>query len=410
MISIILPVIRPDKACWCIEGIAKYCDGIEYEIITEVDEQRIGCPKMVKQLAERAKYDWVMFLGDDTEPQEGFMREAVNQIPNLPDGWGMIGLNDMHWDGNRVATHWLCHKNMLELTGGEFFHTGYIHTECDRELTEIAQEHGRYIWAEQAKVEHNNSQIGKAEDDGFLQYVYSGEAWKHDLKLYLDRKEERIGFKLGVGIPIVNDMVDTLFLFSMMLMNFPDYNLYYPKSQYHPGDMAKCRNDIAKDALKDGCTHILFLDSDQVYHDQDMIQHMLNRKVDILGSKVHRRWPPFEPILQRDEKHVPDEEIFAGGLVPVDSTGHGCMMIRTKVYIDLEYPWYRLERDEYENVTCGEDIYFCRKAKEAGYEIWVDCDVNIGHLTMMEVNTDFYAMIKRLAHYNTSLKEKENGC
>ena len=243
------------------------------------------------------------------------MAEAIKHIDELPDGWGMIGLNDQTWNGNVVATHWLCHKNMLELTDGEFFHTGYHHTECDRELTEIAQEHGRYIWAEDAKIEHENYQIGTSdEQDEYHKYAYQDESLKHDHMLYLTRKEERIGYKLGVGIPLINDMVDTLFLYSMMLMEFPPYNLYYPKSMYHPGDIAKCRNDIAKNAIEDGCTHILMMDTDQVYHDQQMVHKMLAHKKDIVGAKVHRRWPPFEPILQRGGKHVDDTEIFAGGL------------------------------------------------------------------------------------------------
>ena len=407
MISVIVPVVRPEKAQRCIEAIKKHSGGITHEIVVEEDTERIGCPKMVKKLADRAFFDWVMFLGDDTIPQDGFMANAIKHIDDLPDEWGMIGLNDQVWNGNIVATHWLCHKKMLEITGGEFFHTGYYHTECDRELTEVAQEHGRYIWAEDAKIEHENYQVGTSdEQDEHHKHAYRDSAQRHDQVLYLERKEARIGFKLGVGIPLINDMVDTLFLYSMMLMNFPDYNLYYPRSNYHPGDIARCRNDIARRALEDGCTHLLFMDTDQVYHDQDLVTRLLERKKDIVGGKVHRRWPPFEPILQRGGEHVPDEEIYRGGLVPVDGTGQGCMMIRTKVYADLEYPWYKVERDEFENVTCGEDIYFCRKARKAGYDIYVDCDVNIGHLSMMEINTDFYRMMSNLVQYNQHMKEK----
>lgn len=412
MISIIVPVIRPDKAERCFAAIEEHAC-VPYEIVTEIDHDHIGCPKMVKKLTEKTKYEWVMFLGDDTIPQPGFMEEAVKQIDNLPDYWGMIGLNDQHWDGNILATHWLCHKSMLELTGGEFFHTGYHHSECDRELTDIAQENGRYIWAEDAKVEHKNAQIGNDDDekkDDYLKYVYRDDITKADHILYLERKEERLGFKLAVGIPIINEMVETLFLYSMMLMDFPSYNLYYPKSQYHPGDMAKARNDIARSALNDGCTHLIFLDTDQVYHDQDLVRTMIAHRKDIVGAKVHRRWPPFEPILNRGGEHVPDPEISRGGLVPVDATGAGCIMIRTKVFADLEYPWFKIERDKYENVTCGEDIYFCRKAKLAGYELFVDCDANIGHLTMMEVNTPFYKMMKGLAHYNSEMRKKEHEC
>lgn len=411
MISIIVPVIRPENTKRLFEAIDKHSDGIRYEIVTDEDTERIGCPRMVEKLVVRTNYDWVMFLGDDTIPQFGFMSEAVKQIDNLSCGWGMIGLNDQLWDGNIVATHWLCHKNVLDLTGGQFFHTGYRHTMCDRELTDIAQEHGCYIWATEAKIEHLNGQINKeVEQDEILKEVYSDDNQRADTLLYLKRKEERIGYKLAVGIPITDDKVDTLFLYSMMLMDFPEYNLYYPKFQYHVGDLARCRNDIARRALKDGCTHLLFMDTDQVYHDQSLVKDLLAHKKDIVGAKVHRRWPPFEPILQRDGNHVPDEEIYQGGLVEVDSTGCGCLMIRTSVFADLEYPWFKIERDDDdEEVVCGEDVHFCRKAKRAGYQVFVDCDANVGHLTTMEVNTSFYKLLQEVAHYNTSVKEKRHG-
>ena len=409
MISIVLPVIRPDKAKRCIAAIKKHAGNITYELVTAVDEDRIGCPKMVKELVKETNFDWVMFLGDDTVPEEGFMANAVAKINDLPDGWGLIGLNDGHWDGSKIATHWLAHKNMLALTDGDFFHTGYKHQFCDRELTDIARENDRYVWADDAKLEHHNGQIKREEEkDEFTQYVYSSDVTKHDRVLYLERKEERLGFVLGVGIPLIDESVETLFTYSMMLQDFPSYGLYYPNSKYHPGDIAKCRNDIARNALKDGCTHLIMMDTDQVYHDQDLVRRFIDHRLDIVAGKIHRRWPPYEPILQRDGKHVPDEEIFAGGLVPVDGIGSGCMMIRTKVFAALDYPWYKVERDKYEEVTAGEDIYFCRKAKKAGFEIFVDCDVNIGHLTTIEVNTSFYKMLKELAHLNTTKRGKNN--
>ena len=96
MISIILPVIRPDKAKRCIAAIKKHAGNITFELVTAVDNDRIGCPKMVKELVKETNFDWVMFLGDDTIPQENFMANAVAHINDLPDGWGLIGLNDGH--------------------------------------------------------------------------------------------------------------------------------------------------------------------------------------------------------------------------------------------------------------------------------------------------------------------------
>ena len=400
MISIIIPVIRKEKFERCVKAIIKNSDGIVYEIVAEKDEKRIGCPKMVKTLTRLSKYDWVMFLGDDTIPQEGFLKNAVKEIDNLPDKWGMIGLNDQHQNGEKVATHWLCHKKLLSLTDGEFFHTGYNHLWCDNELTDIAKEAGRYIWAEDAVIEHDHPMVNGSERDEDFYRIYDKDKARADHKLYLKRKEDRIGHALGIGFPVTDEMLHTYFFFSMMLMDLPSYNLYFPKQFYHASSLPQCRNDMARNALRDGCTHLLMMDTDQVYHDKDLVRRLLGHKLDIVGAKVHRRWPPFEPIANRWDgdkvSHVPDSEMEKGGLVQCDATGTGCILIRTSVFLDLEEPYFEFKYNERGEVIMGEDISFCKAAGEAGYKIFVDCDAKIGHLAQFHVDTAMYQLFKKL--------------
>lgn len=391
MITVIIPTVRTEGRDRCLSALAEHGGSIPYEVVTEIDNDGIGCPRMVNRLAKMANSEWVLFLGDDTVPQPGLL-DAIAQHMGT---WGMIGLNDGIHDGNELATHWCCHKRLLDFTDGAFFHPGYRHSYCDQELTDIAKALGRYVWAEDALIEHR-AQILTNDQDEYTRKAYDPVNKRHDLRLYLERKEARVGYQLGVGFPLIDTMVPAYFTYSVMLQDWPPYNLYWPKLRYYPSDLAKCRNDICSSALRDGCTHILMLDTDQVYQDKDLARRLLAHKKDIVGGKVHRRWPPFDPIMNRTEGRVPDEEIDAGGLIPVDSTGTGCLLIRTTVLVDLEYPWFRFERDASDNVTTGEDIYFCRKAKSAGFEIFVDADVNIDHLTTQSANQGMYAIWKRI--------------
>ena len=85
----------------------------------ENEQQFVDIPKMVSKLVERTKYNRVMFLGDDTLPQDNFIKEAALKMDELPDGWGVVGLNTE--PGNPLA-HWMADKRMLQLIpGGEFF-------------------------------------------------------------------------------------------------------------------------------------------------------------------------------------------------------------------------------------------------------------------------------------------------
>ena len=75
----------------------------------------------------------------------------------------------------------------------------------------------------------------------------------------------------------------------------------------------------------------------------------------------------------------------------VDYAGFGWLLIQKGVFEDfdengkkkIEYPWFAPKMQVFEsgNVQdmCGEDVSFCLDAKEAGYEIWCDPRIRVGH-------------------------------
>ena len=398
-VSIIIPVIREDRVNDCIETIKRNAvvPDTKYEIITEVDYDRIGCPKMVKKLTERAMHDFVMFLGDDTVPQRGFLTQAMFAMQQLPDGWGMVGLNDGIHDGAaNCATHWLAHKNLLKhCENNEFFYTGYLHCCCDKELTDIAIENGRYIWAENAKLIHNHPIRDLSFEDSDYVRVYSREQVRKDQKLYLKRKKGKGYFKLGIGFPLTDEKVYSSFTFSWTLMEKPDFTLFLPQ---FPGPIEKIRNNIVVQALREDCTHLLMMDTDQNYPN-DTIPKLLSHKKDVVAGYVHRRYPPFDPIMYRgvigDYHHVPDDECFSGKLVEVDATGAACMLFNTDVFLDIPYPWFEHYVLEDGRVV-GEDIDFCSKMQDAKYDVFVDTSIEIGHISTVEITRDFYKLYKKV--------------
>ena len=49
----------------------------------------------------------------------------------------------------------------------------------------------------------------------------------------------------------------------------------------------------------------------------------------------------------------------------------------------MEYPWFAPKMQVFESGDvqdmCGEDVSFCLDAQEAGYEIWADPRIRVGH-------------------------------
>ena len=70
----------------------------------------------------------------------------------------------------------------------------------------------------------------------------------------------------------------------------------------------------------------------------------------------------------------------------VDYTGFGWVLIKKGVFEKLEYPWFAPKMQVFESGEvqdmCGEDVSFCLDAKEAGYEIWCDPQIRVGHEKM----------------------------
>lgn len=402
-VSIIVPVIRPLKAQMLKETIKAYAGVSQdfYEIVMDEDTNQVGAPKMVKHLVDKSQYPLVMFLGDDTIPQRDFLKNALAAMGRLQDGWGLVGLNDQHHDGNNLATHWLADKRLLEHLDGEFFHTGYKHLFCDMELTDRAKEIGRYVWAEDAIIVHDHPMIKDIELYGAYAEVYDGKHYQDDMLLYCRRKRERIsnGFKLGIGLPLVDEKVYTSFFDSWVMMERPDF--VYLRPQFPGGPttpIADIRNSIVMEGLQSGCTHIMQMDTDQTYP-PDTITKLLAHDKPMIAAIVHRRYPPFDPILYRGPevfkyKMIGEAEWNNGSLVEVDATGSGCVIVAAEVYEQLRWPWY--ETNTIKGRTIGEDIWFCSRVRANDFPIYVDCSLNVGHISLTEVNKDLYFLYKAL--------------
>ena len=141
-------------------------------------------------------------------------------------------------------------------------------------------------------------------------------------------------------------------------------------------DVAYNRNKWAQHAIEGKFSHLLFIDSDMSF-EPDTLERMLKHDKDILGLAANRKKLPLEsvvkPLNKQEENGILPKELFE-----VESCGTGIMLIKTPVFEYLEAPWFDFEYVDGERV--GEDVSFCRLARNRGYEIWVDPQIPVRHL------------------------------
>lgn len=151
------------------------------------------------------------------------------------------------------------------------------------------------------------------------------------------------------------------------------------------------RNLLAKEALNTGADRILWLDSD-MFFGPDLMQRMaedLDEGRDFVSGLYFRRRLPTIPLIY-DRVEIVDnagkmvgqthsfEDYPKGDIFPIAGCGFGAVMMTTKLLKDVcdnyDYPFEPLAG------ILGEDLTFCLRAKEAGYQLYCDSRLSIGHV------------------------------
>lgn len=143
------------------------------------------------------------------------------------------------------------------------------------------------------------------------------------------------------------------------------------------------RNKLACKAVNEGFTHVLWLDSDMVFHEKIVEDLMDNGKEMVCGAFVSRR-PPYGACIYSSIERNKIEKVKDFGLTPfrVDGCGFACVLTTVELLqaVLQKYGTTFQPTDYY-----GEDLAFCWRVKSIGREIWCDPTVRVGHIAHVPV-------------------------
>jgi len=144
--------------------------------------------------------------------------------------------------------------------------------------------------------------------------------------------------------------------------------------------LPEMRNLACRQALQKGVEALLMIDSDMIFPPHALERLTTHGKPIVSGNCLRRR-RPFEPTtaIAGDDGRLSVIRLQGRGLVPVEAVGAAFLYIETDVLNKIQDPWF--ERTD----RLGEDYDFCEKARKAGFPIFVDLDLPIGHITQAVV-------------------------
>ena len=144
------------------------------------------------------------------------------------------------------------------------------------------------------------------------------------------------------------------------------------------------RNRLAKRAIDNGFTHVLWLDSDMTFKD-DVVDDLLFCGKDMVCGAFVSRKPPYGPCVYSsidDPGNMIKVENF--GTEPFRVDGCGFATVLTSVEL-LKAVWDRFETCFRPTESYGEDLAFCDRVKQLGREIWCEPTVRPGHIAHVPV-------------------------
>lgn len=166
------------------------------------------------------------------------------------------------------------------------------------------------------------------------------------------------------------------------------------------------RNLIVNEAIRNNCTHVLMVDDDNPIP-PDTLEKMLADDKDIVIAPILSRNPNDKGthyLCAFYSREVDGNRLYDvieqfkddGSLHKIDAGGTGCVLIKIEVLKKLmvEYPGRIFERTrtvfekpiivEGKTITertMSEDVQFCERAIEHGFEVWLDSRIRPLHIT-----------------------------
>lgn len=148
------------------------------------------------------------------------------------------------------------------------------------------------------------------------------------------------------------------------------------------------RDKLAKKAIDEGFSHVLWLDSDMVFKPELLEDLMFCGKPFVTGIAHGRRAPHFSCVFKQVLPKVErwEYEEYPSTPFKIAACGFACVLIETRI---LEKVWTTHGTCFFPTRELGEDVAFCYKAEKLGFEIWAEPTVQLGHIGYITIYPEY---------------------
>ncbi len=136
------------------------------------------------------------------------------------------------------------------------------------------------------------------------------------------------------------------------------------------------REKLARRALDERWTHLLFLDDDMTF-EPEILDVLASRRQPIVVTNYLMKTPERDTFVAvgLDGARVATTRQNSG-LQSIAYSGFGVSLFETKVFRDTPQPWFAPDFLPEKSTYSTEDYPFFRRAREAGFDVLLDQDAS----------------------------------
>lgn len=201
--------------------------------------------------------------------------------------------------------------------------------------------------------------------------------------------------KILIAIPTANDIHPQTFK--------SIYDLEIPEGcettfQYFYGyNVDQVRNLIADWTIK-GFDYLFAVDHDMSFA-PDTLKKLLSHDKDIVTGLYRQRLEPQAiEVYDMNQSRISYDQLHNKGLVQVGGCGFGCVLVKKEVFANIGYPQFVYHHALDHAHTFSEDMDFCKKARDRGFQLYADTRILCAHHGHRIFNIELSPEYKQAIH------------
>ncbi|HUW44999.1 MAG TPA: class I SAM-dependent methyltransferase [Dehalococcoidia bacterium] len=185
-----------------------------------------------------------------------------------------------------------------------------------------------------------------------------------------------------IGVPVQRGQIEIGFMTSLLATtrNLSRNGIYNRVITNESSVISYSRNCVAERA---GLDYLMFIDTDIKFPPWG-VKRLIERDVDIIGGLYFRKTPDHRPLVFKFNDNRRFQEIFdfPNMVFECDGVATGFMLIKRKVFeafheariAPFDMGAGPIGKEE------GEDLAFCRRARDMGFKVFCDPTIPLGHI------------------------------